>query len=53
MHVTCFFIESDGCVDGSVRLRNGSISQEGRVEVVLMVFGVPYVALVGIRMMLQ
>ena len=28
-----FFIESTSCVDGAVRLVNGSISQEGRVEV--------------------
>ena len=28
-----FFIESTSCVDGVVRLVNGSISQEGRVEV--------------------
>ena len=28
-----FFIESNSCVDGAVRLVNGSISQEGRVEV--------------------
>ena len=27
------FIESSSCVDGEVHLVNGSISQEGRVEV--------------------
>ena len=31
--ILIIFIESSSCVDGEVRLVNGSISQEGRVEV--------------------
>ena len=31
--VHLIFTESTSCVDGEVRLVNGSISQEGRVEV--------------------
>ena len=33
LFVSYTIIESDDCVDGSVRLQNGSIAQEGRVEV--------------------